>query len=213
MKGLDLEIARMDQESGLIVLPPVQQSGQVSVEQALQSRCSVRHYGSETLSLEQTAQLLWAAQGTIHKSGLRTAPSAGALYPLEIYLIAGNVGGLEAGVYHYIPKSHSLHMESAGDKRIEVAEAALHQVWMAQAPAMIVIAAVYARTNIKYGDRTIRYVNMEVGAAAENIYLQAAALELGTVFVGAFYDLKVQSALELTEGEIPLGIMPVGRKG
>ncbi len=213
MKGLDPEIARMDPVSGLIVLPPVQQSGQVSVEQALQSRRSVRNYRSETIPLEQAAQLLWAAQGTIHKSGLRTVPSAGALYPLEIYLIVGNVGGLEAGVYHYIPISHSLQMKAAGDKRIEVAEAALHQAWMAHAPAMIVIAAVYARTNIKYGDRTIRYVNMEVGAAAENVYLQAAALELGTVLVGAFYELKVQSALELTEGEIPLGIMPVGRKG
>ncbi len=213
MKGLDPEIASLDQASALIGLPPAQQSGQVSVEQALQTRRSVRSYCYEPLSLEQAAQLLWAAQGVSHKSGQRTAPSAGALYPLEVYLIAGNVSGLAAGVYHYQPDSHSLQMAAAGDKRVEVAEAALHQGWMAQAPAMIVIAAVYTRTIVKYGDRTIRYVNMEVGAAAENIYLQAAALELGTVFVGAFYELKVQSALELAEGEIPLGIMPVGRIG
>lgn len=196
---------------GLIALPPAQRSGRVSVEQALNYRCSLRSYSAEPLSLEQAGQLLWAAQGE-NNIRQRTTPSAGALYPLEIYLIAGNVIGLEAGVYHYQPGGHRLRMIRAGDRRADLAAAALHQDWMAQAPAMIVIAAVYARTNVKYGDRTIRYVNMEVGAAAENIYLQSEALNLGTVFVGAFYELKVQSSLELPEAEIPLGIMPVGRR-
>ncbi len=207
------ENASIDQESGRIALPTVQRTGRVSVEQALEARRSVRGFSPQQITLEQAGQLLWAAQGVGNQDGRRTTPSAGALYPLEVYLIAGNVSGLEPGVYHYLPGSHTLRMAASGDKRPDLAEAALNQDWMAQAPAMVVIAAVYARTNIKYGDRTIRYVYMEVGAAAENIYLQAVALELGTVFVGAFYELKVQSALELLEGEIPLGILPVGSSG
>jgi SagB-type dehydrogenase family enzyme len=129
---------------------------------------------------------------------------------LEVYLVAGNVDGLAAGVYHYLPVEHALNRVSGGDKRSDLAEAALNQEWIADAPGVIVIAGVFSRTNVKYGERTTRYVYMEAGSAAQNVYLQAESLGLGTVFVGAFYELMVQSALELTEEEIPLVIMPVG---
>lgn len=201
-----------DQHQGvLIALPKPAKDGQVSVEQALWQRRSVRDFSDKPLSLDQVAQLLWAAQGITDSAGHRTAPSAGALYPLEVYLVAGAVEGLEAGVYHYLPESHELLFTTGGDLRTDVADAALGQHWMADAPAMIVIAAIYARTNVKYGERTQRYVNMEVGAAAQNVYLQVEALDLSTVFVGAFYEMRVQNVLELEEVVIPLGIMPVGK--
>jgi SagB-type dehydrogenase family enzyme len=143
-------------------------------------------------------------------SGHRTIPSAGGLYPLEVYLVTGNVEGLEAGVYHYLPGEHGLRRIASGDIRPSLASAALDQRWMEAAPAVLVIAAVYERMHAKYGERTVRYVHMEVGAAAQNVYLEAESLGLGTVFVGAFYELRVQSAMELAENVTPLCLMPVG---
>ncbi|MGW8251335.1 MAG: SagB/ThcOx family dehydrogenase, partial [Anaerolineales bacterium] len=111
---------------------------------------------------------------------------------------------------HYLPEEHVLNKVSGDDIRIELSEAALNQEWMADAPAIIVITGIYARSTIKYGDRTMRYIFMDVGAVSENVYLQAESLGLGTVLVGAFYELKAQSSLDLPDGEIPLGLMPVG---
>jgi SagB-type dehydrogenase family enzyme len=147
----------------IIPLPPAARESQVSVEQALWGRRSVRSFSTSSISLEQAAQLLWAAQGISDDAGHRTAPSAGALYPLEVYLVAGQVDGLEPGIYHYLPKIHALRWVAGEDIRGELAAAALNQDWMADAPAMLAITAVFARTNIKYGDRTTRYVYMEVG--------------------------------------------------
>ena len=162
------------------------------------------------MSLGVVGQLLWAAQGVTSPDRRRTAPSAGALYPLEVFLVAGNVTGLDAGVYRYRPKEHALMPHAPGDVRRALAHSALGQAWLADAAAVIVIAAVYERTRTKYGERTERYVVMEVGHAAQNVYLQAESLGLGTVMVGAFGDREVKQVLGLAAGEAPLALMPVG---
>ena len=195
-----------------ISLPPIESRGELSIEEALQMRRSVRDFGRDRLDLADISQLLWSAQGITGRRGLRTTPSAGALYPLELYVIAGKVEGLLAGVYHYRPKTHELVSLANGDVRRPLASAALDQRWVSRAPAVLVIAAVYERTAKKYGHRARRYVHMEVGFAAQNIYLQATARNLGPVMVGAFDDDEVQDVLGLPSDHKPLGLMPVGRK-
>lgn len=195
-----------------IKLPAPSFDGKTSIEKALLMRRSVREYGDEALSLVEVSQLLWAAQGiTEPKWGLRTAPSAGALYPLEIYAVVGNVEGIEKGVYKYRPKNHEIVKVKDGDVRDRLAAAALGQTSVEKAPIDIVISAVYERTTRKYGDRGIRYVHMEAGHAAQNVYLQAVSMNLGTVVVGAFEDGEVRGILSMPEEEHPLYIMPVGK--
>src|SRR5690606_24234096 len=152
---------------------------------------------------------LWAAQGITHPGGFRTAPSAGALYPLTIYLIAGKVGGLEAGIYQYVPHRHTLAVKALGEKRSALGQAALQQRAVSQAPATILLADVYARTTGRYGVRGRRYVHMETGLAAQNVALQAISLGLGAVFIGAFQDDLVQQAAGLPASEAPLYLIPV----
>ncbi len=185
--------------------------GEVSVERALALRRSVRKFAPDALSLSAVSQLLWAAQGITDPAGSRTAPSAGALYPLEVYLVAGEVSGVRAGVYRYDPRRHRLLLVSHGDARAGVAEAALDQDWVSKAPAIVVIAAVYERTARKYGRRAARYVHTEVGHAAQNFYLQATALGLGTTMVGAFRDEDLSRALALTGRTKPVALLPVGK--
>lgn len=196
----------------MILLPTPSYESATSVEEALYQRRSIREYKDEPLSSLHVSQLLWAAQGVTHPNGYRTAPSAGALYPLEIYFIAGDVEELPAGIYRYLPQEHALILTATGDHRQVVFNAALNQEMILEAPASILISAVYERTNVKYGSRGTRYVHMEVGCAAQNIYLQAESLGLGTVFIGAFHDEEVRSALNLLAKEQPLAILPVGRK-
>jgi SagB-type dehydrogenase family enzyme len=193
-----------------ITLPEVSIDGGRSFAAVLHERRSIREFAAAPLSLEAAGQLLWAAQGVTSSAGERTSPSAGALYPLEVYLVAGSVDGLAAGVYGYRAHGHSLYAHLAGDRRRELAEAALGQAVVLEAPAVLVIAALYARTARKYGARSERYVHIEVGHAAQNVYLQAQALGLGTVIVGAFDDAAVRAALELAEQEAPLALLPVG---
>ena len=197
----------LDQE---IKLPEPVKDSNTALETALQERRSVRSYTDQALTLAEAGQLLWAAQGVTRPGGYRTAPSAGALYPLEVYLLASQVDGLQAGLYHYRPETHTLQIRWVGDKRSGLSEAALSQESIADAPATIAITAIYLRTTRKYGQRGEQYVHMEVGSAAQNIYLQAVSLELGTVFIGAFYDDQVQAVLGLAKDEIPLCLMPVG---
>ncbi|MEN3183389.1 MAG: SagB/ThcOx family dehydrogenase [Atribacterota bacterium] len=195
-----------------IPLPPPRLESEVSVEEALLQRRSHRSFTPSPLSLQEIAQLLWAAQGVTDKaSGFRTAPSAGALYPLEVYFVAGQVEDLSPGVYRYLPEEHALCEVLLGDRREELFRAALFQKWVKEAPGVLVFTAIYERTTRKYGERGIRYVHMEVGHAAQNVYLQAEALGLGTVVVGAFEDSGVQKALGLPVNERPLYLMPVGR--
>ena len=202
----------MNSSPGIIALPEPETSGETPLETLLQQRRSVREYGEAALELAAIGQLLWAAQGITDPQGLRTAPSAGALYPLELYVVAGNVEGLTPGVYHYQPDRHALQQTSTGDQRRLLAHAAHGQSWVRTAAAVLVITAVYERTTGKYADRGIRYVHMEVGHAAQNLFLQAEALGLAAVVVGAFEDDAVATALDLATDEQPLMLLPVGSK-
>ncbi|MCP5089290.1 MAG: SagB/ThcOx family dehydrogenase [Gammaproteobacteria bacterium] len=195
-----------------ILLPEPEFAGDTSVEEALKKRRSVREFSHGSLTLDQVSQLLWAAQGNTGRRGFRSAPSAGARYPLELYLVAGDVDGLSPGVYRYRQEKHDLVLLTSGDHRKRLATAALDQGWVHRAPAVLVITGVYERTMGKYGQRGRRYVHMEVGHAAQNIYLQATARRLGTVMVGAFDDEEVQEVLGLPIDHEPLGLMPVGNK-
>ena len=196
---------------GIIPLPAPLHDGVTSVERALLQRRSVRDYEDASLSLAELGQLLWAAQGITQGSGLRTTPSAGALYPLEVYAVVGAVDGLAAGVYHYSPQEHGLTLVASGDRRAELRQAALGQAAVQDAPAVIVLAGVYERTAAKYGARAQRYVHMEVGAAAQNVALQAVPLGLGAVYIGAFGDDRISEVLRLRSDEKPLTLLPVGR--
>jgi SagB-type dehydrogenase family enzyme len=197
----------------MIKLPQPKYDSQFSIEKTLLERRSVRNYKDEALTLAEVSQLLWAAQGITDKAnGLRTAPSAGALYPLETYLVAGKVTGLPSGLYKYKPRGHELEKIADGDKRAELSKAALGQSSVKEAPVVIALSAVYARITGKYGDRGIRYTDMETGHVGENVALQAVALGLGTVMVGAFNDDAVKKVLGLPAEEEPLYLIPVGKK-
>jgi len=192
-------------------LPEPRYDSDISLEESLLKRRSVRDYSGEPLSLGEVSQLLWAAQGITAQWGGRTAPSAGALYPLEVYVIVGDVQELGAGVYRYEPEGHELVIVADGDMRRDLANSALGQSFVEQGAIDIVLAAVYERTTRKYGDRGIRYVHMEAGHAAQNVCLQAAAMNLGAVTIGAFHDEQVKELLNLPGEEQPLYIIPIGR--
>jgi len=198
---------------GFVELPIPETTGTMSVEEAIQRRRSIRSYTDEPLSLQDISQLMWATQGiTDPARNLRAAPSAGATYPLEVYVVAGNncVTELAEGLYHYDPYKHQLEYILKGDLRSSLAEATLGQDWVREAPINIVITAVYERTTGRYGERGIRYVHMEVGHVGQNLYLQAVARGLGMVVVGAFHDDQVQGLLQLPKDQKPLYIIPVG---
>lgn len=197
--GAPSEVARVTP------LPAPVLSGGESLAEALAERRSVRSFADETLTTSQLGQLLWAAQGITSPQGYRAAPSAGALYPLEVYVVTAS------GVYHYEPDGHLLAVRSEGDRRQALYAAALRQEPVREAPAVFVVTAVYARTATKYGaERSPRYVHLEAGHAAQNLLLQAVALELGAVPIGAFQDQEVQEALGLPADREPLYLIPVG---
>ncbi len=203
--------AMSEYSSEMIRLPEPVQDSDTSIEEAMRKRRSTRSYKERPLILAEISQLLWAAQGITSQRGLRTAPSAGALYPLEMYVVAGNVNDLPDGVYKYGPHKHELTGLAGGDKRNELCKAALGQTSVKDAAAVIVMSAVYERTTVKYGDRGIQYVHMESGHAAQNVLLQAVSLNLGAVIIGAFHDDAVKKVLKMPEREQPLYIMPLGR--
>ncbi len=189
----------------LTPLPPPAVSGDKSLEEVLAQRHSVRKFGDQPLTMAEIGQLLWAAQGITHGNSGRTAPSAGALYPLELYVATAE------GVFHYDPANHRLLLTGQGDPRANLYRAAGRQDSVRQAPAVFIVAAVYERTATKYGpERTPRYVHLEAGHAAQNLLLQAVALGLGAVSVGAFDDGEVQQALGLPTDHEPLYLIPVG---
>jgi len=201
-------------------------SGGISVEEALNQRRSVRDYTKDPLSLTQISQLCWAAQGVTKKmekpfwfpedrewiGGLKTAPSAGALYPLEIYLVVGDAETLPAGLYQYMPARHVLKKNHSKDLREPLTTAALNQDFLLKVGVVMVITGIYERTSSKYGDRAVRYVHMEVGAVCQNVALQCESLGLSTVYVGAFEDEQVSQVLGLPDNEHPLAILPLGKK-
>jgi len=194
-------------------LPRPNQKGVMPLEEAIARRKSIRDFTSQPISQSQLSQILWAAQSTSDTSWNRTVPSAGATYPLEVFVVCGanGVEQISEGIYHYNADSHSLMLHHRGDVRFELARAALDQEFIYEAPVDIVICAIYERTMRRYGTRGERYVHMEVGHAGQNIYLQATALGLGTVAIGAFNDESVREVLRLDRQYRPLYIMPVGR--
>jgi SagB-type dehydrogenase family enzyme len=186
-------------------LPAPRRDSEVSLEEALAKRRSVREFAGEPLSEQDLSQLLWAAQGITADWGGRTAPSAGALYPLELYVVTAE------GVFHHDPETRRQQRVADEDRRPALHRAALEQNEILEAPAVVVIAAVYARTSKKYGrERSPRYVHMEAGHAAQNLLLQATALGLVAVPMGAFEDAAVRHALELPADHEPLYLIPVG---
>jgi SagB-type dehydrogenase family enzyme len=204
------QAAAPEAETSVVLPAPRRDSGH-SLERALAARRSVREFRNAPIELEDISQLLWAVQGELARDGGRTAPSAGALYPLEVYVAAGNVRGLAAGVYRYVPGEHRVTRATAGDRRSGIAAAALHQSWLAGAAAIFVITAVERRTTAKYGERGLRYIHMEAGHAAQNLLLQAAGLGLGATPVGAFSDADVEKLVDARRGERALYLVPVGR--
>lgn len=192
-------------------LPQPDFTGTVPLEQTLLARRSARAFSQRALALAEISQLLWAAQGVTSPRGYRTAPSAGAGYPLEIHAAAGLVAELPAGIYRYRSPDHSLVLSAPGDPREALARAALNQRFVARASVVLVVAAVYARVCAVYGPRGVRYTDMEAGHAAQNVSLQAAALGLGAVMVGAFDDAEVHRIAVLPPEEAPLYLIPIGR--
>jgi len=194
-------------------LPQVTTRGRVSVEEAIGQRRTVRGYASKALALDHLSQLLWACQGITGQSGFkRAAPSAGALYPMDVYAVTGTdvLRPIEGGVYHYNPLGHTLSLVVKGDLRRTVARAALSQMWIAAAPVSVVISAEYDRVSVKYGERGVRYAMIEAGHIGQNLFLQAEALGLKAGIVGAFSDREIIRAMGIPSSHQPLLIMPIG---
>ncbi len=201
----------MPMQEEVIDLPEPRTDSPVSLEETIARRRSVRSYTGDPLTMEHIGQLLWSAQGiTLESRGFRAAPSAGATFPLEVYIVAGEVDGLASGVYKYVPSDHTIIRKMDGDIRRQLADACLGQSPVRNAPVSLVITAEYARTASRYGDRAGRYVHMEVGHVGQNVSLQAITMGLGTVMVGAFTDDRLKDLLPLPPEEEPLYVIPVG---
>jgi SagB-type dehydrogenase family enzyme len=208
-------------EGVTIDLPEPRLESETSVEEALSNRRSVRAYSDIPITLAEISQLLWAAYGitmpiedapAFLRGGLRTAPSAGARYPLELYVVVRNVEGLPVGVYWYKSETHQLVTIFDDDRWEVLSEAGFHQSHFETAAAAIVYSAIFERNMEKYGQRgRERYVCMDLGHSGENVYLQAYALGIGTCAVGAFGDLALKRAVGMTKPEEPLYIMPLGK--
>lgn len=201
-----------------IKLPKPVYKGTLSVEAAIVAKRTVRQYKGTPLTLGQASQILWAANGRLPADAVTGAttkvnPSAGGLYPLEVFIVTGKetVKGLPAGVYRYKAQTNSLVSLASGDNRKLLAYACLSQIWLARAPAIVVIAGVFSRTTVKYGNRGFQYVFMEAGSADQSIYLQAASLGLHAGTVGAFNDAQVAAVLKLPKNTTPLLVVAVGK--
>ncbi len=195
----------------MISLPQPTTDGTMSLEKAMSLRRSVRSYVNQPLTIEELSQLLWAGQGINNERGFRTAPSAGATFPLELFVMVNNVKGLKKGIYHYQIGDHSLKMTDARELEGEVTRASLSQSMISEAGVVIIFAAIFDRTTSRYGERGIRYIHNEVGHVSQNIHLQVSALNLGTVVIGAYRDEEVEAILDLGEEYRVLYMMPIGK--
>jgi SagB-type dehydrogenase family enzyme len=200
-------------------LPAPHNTGSMSLEEVLSVRRSHRSYTGEAITAQDLSQILWAAYG-VNKplsnpafgGGFRTAPSAGATYPLNIYVLVGDVTGIPTGFYKYIPGGHKILKISDKNLKPDLCAAAYNQGMIKDAPACLLYSATFSRTTERYGNRgRERYVCMDLGHSAENVYLQAEALHLGTCAIGAFDDPAVKKAVSLPDQEVPLYIMPLGK--
>jgi SagB-type dehydrogenase family enzyme len=198
-----------DDNSDVIDLPSPQSGPERELLEVMRARRSQRDFERAPIKIEQISALLFAGQGITRQERLRTVPSAGALYPLEIYVVAGDVEGLKKGVYRYIPQGHKLERVGGGDRRYQLAEAALGQLWISKAPAILVLGAVYERTAAKYGARAERYADIEAGCCSQNISLACVDLGLGTTVVGAFNDERLAKLLGADDNLSPLIVMPI----
>lgn len=218
-----------DYSSKVIELPEPHTDGSISVEKALHERRSIRSFGKDGLTLYEVSQLLWAAQGVTDDKGHRTAPSAVARYPLQVYLLAGNVTGLPSGVYHYSPQGHNLTVITQGKIDEYYNASAGFEGWIKTAPAIFIITGALDSFDQMPGIRmprnqTIgnqnqmprqdlsRWVYIEAGAAAENLLLEVVSLDLASTYTAGFNANKTEELLRLPNGEIPIGVLPVGRK-
>lgn len=205
--------------AGYVKLPHPRTSGDLSLEETILNRRSRRNYQTSSLSPSEVSQILWAAYGLKEpergrrysgKSN-RTSPSAGAIFPLEIYLMAGDIIDIPSGLYHYIPDEHALKLIHDKDLRKDLYRLAYPREMIRVAPASLIYIAIESRVLERYGERgRQRYIPMDIGHSAQNVYLQAEALGLGTCAVGAFDDEGLIQVLGLTAEEIPMYIMPVG---
>lgn len=195
-----------------ITLPDPHGYRGLSLEEALEQRRSQRDYVAEPLSLVELSRLLHAAQGITDRREHRTAPSAGALYPIETYVVAHNVAGLEPGIYHYALREHELELLRQGDFRQAVRQAGVWQDFLGQAGVCFILSAIFQRTRWKYHERTYRYILLEAGHIGQNLYLTATSLGLGACAVGAFLDDDLNDLLGLDgETEAGLYIIAVGK--
>jgi SagB-type dehydrogenase family enzyme len=194
-----------------VVLPPPRTDGKTAVEKALKERRSLRNPAATPLTLDDVGQLCWAAQGITDDQGHRTASSAFAAYPLELYVMAGNVTGLAPGLYHYQPAKHSLSLIEAGDRRADFDAKAVGQGWVATAPAIFVLSGVVEKMT-KMKERGVQFMYIEVGLAAQSFFLEATANGLGSTFVGGFRPPDARVALGLAMREEVLAVLPVGHR-
>jgi len=209
----DAYVTEMAQQNPgtMITLPRPVTDGRMSLERALTLRRSIRSYTVQPLSLAELSQILWSGQGITNERGFRTAPSAGATFPLELYVVVNNVQGLRKGIYHYQIREHALRLVDTRQIERDLTRASLGQTMVSEAGAVVVIAAIMERTTRRYGERGVRYVYNEVGHVGQNIHLQAAALNLGTVVIGAFRDEEVHNLLNIGEQYRVVYLMPVGK--
>ena len=200
----DAVLDRSDRYHTIVDLPAPVVTGTISAEAAIAERRSVRDYGTADLELAELAQLFWAAQGVTGDQGHRAAPSAGALYPLELYAVTSD------SLMHYLPDGHRVEVGDAPAQIGELAAAAFGQDWIGAAPTVLVISGVVTRLEAKYGAVSERLMDREAGHAAQNVLLAAVALDLGSVPVGGFDPAEVARLLALAPGEEPLYLIPIG---
>ena len=201
-------------DEALIKLPEPTLQG-MTVEDAIRARRSIRSYSPDSLDPVEVSQLLFAAQGITGKRGsrlLRAAPSAGATYPIEVYVVVGRVRGLAPGIYHYLPREHALEVVRKGEYGDSLAAVCLGQTMPREAALSIVLTAIPERTTSVYGERGLRYIYMEAGHVSQNICLEATSLGLGAVPIGAFFDARLRRLLGICdESEMSLYVNCIGR--
>lgn len=192
------------QSSDKVALPEPEIEGEMSLESAIAKRRSRRRYSKRDLSRVQVSQLLWSAQGITGAKEYRAAPSAGARYPLTLYVLR------PTGMFRYLPRGHRLEKVRADDVRAALWEHVYARPWLADSPAIFLIAADYQKTRKKYGAKADRFVHMEAGHAGQNLLLQATALGLHAVGIGAFHDRRAARTVELPRNETLLYVITVG---
>lgn len=207
-------VATYHEAPRVITLPEPRTDGGISVEKALSERRSVRSFTNESVTLEEVSQLCWAAQGVTDEKGHRTSPSAMASYPLEIYVLAGNVTDLPSGVYHYSPQGHNLTTISEGDRISYLFGGAAggKEDWRKSAPVVFIVTGVFERINKIPGEDFSRFVQVEAGTASENLLLEVVSLGLGATYTAGFDENKTKEVLALSSNETPIAVLPVGHK-